>query len=548
MKRTKAGTPKAVSFLKRNTKRLTALLCCICMLSTGNIQAEAKNAGTAFSIGIDVSRWQGDINWAAVAASGVQYAFVRVGSVKYGLDVKFDQNMRQAAANGVKTGVYIYSYATTPQEAAAEAIFVLQAIANYTVNMPVAIDIEDSIQRTLSPAQIAEIANTFCAVIENAGYYPIVYGSKYWYQNYIGPIAYDKWVAQYHTNCDIEDAAFWQASSTGSIPGINGDVDINYQYKDLSASIVGNGFAFRKGFYYFYENYKMKTNTFVQYNGGIYYVDALGRRVSGFAQLADSIYYFDGNGLMQFGWQSLAGNIYYFGTEGKMAVGMQQIGDSVYLFDANGCMYTGWLAADNLFYFYEDGHMAIGLSKIASDLYYFNENGILQVGWQNIGGQLYYFNPADAKMAFGFVNDGTGIFYTNESGQMQTGLIVVGNDIYYMGADGRMQIGMQQIGNETYFFNAEGKRQTGFISNGVSMYYFNPETGAMAKGWTAVGGSMYCFDPVTGQMYVGMQQIGEQVYLFDAEGRLVVNQQMEADGVLYIIDENGCVTMITTQE
>lgn len=548
MKRTKAGTPKAVSFLKRNTKRLIALLCCICMLSTGNIQAEAKNAGTAFSIGIDVSRWQGDINWAAVAASGVQYAFVRVGSVKYGLDVKFDQNMRQAAANGVKTGVYIYSYATTPQEAAAEAIFVLQAIANYTVNMPVAIDIEDSIQRTLSPAQIAEIANTFCAVIENAGYYPIVYGSKYWYQNYIGPIAYDKWVAQYHTNCDIEDAAFWQASSTGSIHGINGDVDINYQYKDLSASIVGNGFAFRKGFYYFYENYKMKTNTFVQYNGGIYYVDALGRRVSGFAQLADSIYYFDGNGLMQFGWQSLAGNIYYFGTEGKMAVGMQQIGDSVYLFDPNGCMYTGWLAADNLFYFYEDGHMAIGLSKIASDLYYFNENGILQVGWQNIGGQLYYFNPADAKMAFGFVNDGTGIFYTNESGQMQTGLIVVGNDIYYMGADGRMQIGMQQIGNETYFFNAEGKRQTGFISNGVSMYYFNPETGAMAKGWTAVGGSMYCFDPVTGQMYVGMQQIGEQVYLFDAEGRLVVNQQMEADGVLYIIDENGCVTMITTQE
>lgn len=171
--------------MKKIKKRLVALLCCVCMLTTGNIQAEAKNAGTAISIGIDVSRWQGDINWAAVAASGVQYAFVRVGSVKYGLDVKFDQNMRQAAANGVKTGVYIYSYATTPQEAAMEAVFVLQAISNYTVSMPVAIDIEDSVQRTLSPAQIAEIANTFCAIIENAGYYPVVYGSKYWYQNYI---------------------------------------------------------------------------------------------------------------------------------------------------------------------------------------------------------------------------------------------------------------------------------------------------------------------------------------------------------------------------
>ena len=77
--------------MKKIKKRLVALLCCVCMLTTGNIQAEAKNAGTAISIGIDVSRWQGDINWAAVAASGVQYAFVRVGSVKYGLDVKFDQ-------------------------------------------------------------------------------------------------------------------------------------------------------------------------------------------------------------------------------------------------------------------------------------------------------------------------------------------------------------------------------------------------------------------------------------------------------------------------
>lgn len=460
---------------------MLALLCCICMLPMGNLQVQAKNAGAAISVGIDVSRYQGDINWAAVAACGVQYAFVRVGSVRYGMDTKFDQNMRQAAANGVKTGVYIYSYATTPQEAAAEALFVIQAISNYTVSMPVAIDIEDSVQRTLSPAQIAEIANTFCAIIESAGYYPIVYGSKNWYLNYIGPIAYDKWVAQYNTSCDIEDAAFWQSSNKGSIPGIAGDVDIDYQYKDLSASIVANGFVFRKGFCYFYENYKMKTNSLIQYNGGIYYVDEFGRRVSGLAQLADSIYYFDENGLMQFGWQALAGSIYYFGTEGKMAIGMQRIGDQMYLFDATGRMYTGWLAADKLFYFYEDGHMATGLSAIASDMYYFDENGCLQVGWQNIGG-------------------------------------------------------------ETYFFGAEGKMQFGFVSDGVSVYYFNPTTGAMAKGWTIIGDSMYCFDPATGQMYVGLHQIGEFFYLFDAEGRLIIDQQLEISGTLYISDANGCVT------
>lgn len=527
-----------------SVKRIFALVCCICMLPISSLPVQAKDAGTAISIGIDVSRYQGDINWAAVAASGVQYAFVRVGSVRYGVDVKYDQNMRQAAANGIKTGVYIYSYATTPQEAAAEAMFVIQAISNYTISMPVAIDIEDSVQRTLSPAQIAEIANTFCAIVESAGYYPIVYGSKNWYSKYIGPIAYDKWVAQYNTACDVEDAAFWQASSTGSISGIAGNVDIDYQYKDLSASIVGNGFVFRKGFYYFYENYKMKTNALVQYNNGIYYVDGLGRRVSGFAQLGDGIYFFNEDGLMQFGWQMLAGNIYYFGTDGKMAIGLKQIGDSIYLFDTNGCMYTGWLAADSLFYFYEDGHMAIGLSAIASDLYYFDANGRLQVGWQELGGQRYYFSPADAKMAYGFVNDGTGIFFLNELGQMQTGLITVGGDLYYMGADGRMQIGMQNIGTETYFFNAEGKRQVGFVSDGVSVYYFEPTTGAMAKGFTAIGGSMYCFDPATGKMYVGLQQIGEALYLFDAEGRMAVDQQIEADGILYVIDGNGCVTLI----
>lgn len=596
--------------IKQKCRQALALLCCIGMLlPVSSIRAEAKDAGTAISIGIDVSKYQGNIDWSAVAASGVRYAFVRVGSTQYGIDTKFDQNMRMAAANGVKTGVYLYSYARNAQEAATEAMFVLQAIANYTVSMPVVIDIEDQTQRSLSPQALAEIANTFCAIIESAGYYPMVYASKNWFTEKIGPVAYDKWVAQYHTSCSVEDAAFWQATSAGSIPGISGRVDIDYQYKDLSASIVANGFVFRKGFFYFYENYKMKTNTFVQYNNGIYFVDQFGRRVSGFAQLGGSVFYFDANGLMQLGWQTLAGNIYYFGTDGKMAVGLNQIGDKIYMFDTNGCMYTGWLSADHLYYFYEDGHMAIGLSAIGNDHYYFNENGFIQVGWQNLGGQMYYFSPIDAKMSFGWVNDGTGIFYTDENGVMKTGLITVGGDQYFMGTDGRMQfgwqnlggldycfdpasgkmlkgwavlgtdryyfdpasgakqtgwlvldgqtyylgtdgrlaVGMQDIGGSIYFFNAEGKLQTGFLNDGVSVYYFDPVSAVMAKGWTAIDGSLYCFDPNTGQMYSGLHQIGESLYLFDSGGRLVVNQQTEINGNLYISDANGCVIQVPLQ-
>ncbi len=514
------------NYISRKLKTVLALLCCVCMIPVSGMRVQAKDISTAISVGIDVSKYQGDINWPAVAASGVQFAFVRVGSVKYGVDTKFDQNMRLAAASGVKTGVYVYSYARNAQEAAAEAVFVLQAIANYTVSMPVVIDIEDSSQRDLSPAVLAEIANTFCAVIENAGYYPMVYASKNWFNEQMGPVAFDKWVAQYNTSCSVESAAFWQASSTGRLPGIAGDVDIDYQYKDLSSSIVGNGFAYRKGFYYFYENYKMKTNSLVSYNGGVYYVDPLGRRVSGFAQLGNSIYFFDADGLMQFGWQNLAGNTYYFDPQGQMAIGLKQIGDRIYMFDPSGCMYRGWLSTDHLYYFYEDGHMAIGLSRIGNDNYFFNGNGQVQTGWQNLGGQMYYFSPADAKMAFGWINDGTGIFYTDESGQMKTGIITVGSDQYYMGTDGRMQLGLQNIG-------------------GVN-FCFDPASGKMLKGWALLGTDMYYFDPATGQMCTGLQQIGTNVYLFDTGGKLVVNQQTEIGGVLYISDPNGCVISVPT--
>lgn len=456
-------------YIKKRFRSIAFVLCCICLISGGSIKAEAKNASTAISMGIDVSRYQGDINWKAVAGSGVQFAFIRIGSTLYGIDAKFDQNMRMASENGIRTGVYLYSYAKNAQEAAAEAVFALNAISNYTVSMPVVIDIEAASQKKLSPATLSEIANTFCAIIENAGYYPMIYSSKNWFADRIGPVGYDKWVAQYNASCSVEDAAFWQASSTGVIPGISGNVDIDYQYKDLSGSIVANGFVFRKGFYYFYENYKMKTNALVQYDGGIYYVDGLGRRVSGLAQIGSSIFYFDVDGKMQF-------------------------------------------------------------------------------GWQNIAGQMYFFDPVNGNMCFGWLNDGTGIFYTDESGQMKTGMITVGGDQYYMGTDGRMQAGLQDIGGQIYYFDLEsGKLQRGWALLGEGQYYFDPISAAMAKGWTVIDDWLYCFDPDTGQMYCGLHQIGDNIYWFDPDGKLVVNRQMEADGMIYISDTNGCVTCIPNQ-
>ena len=132
--------------------------------------------------GIDVSRWQGEINWSQVAADDV--SFVMLGTRSKGaVDPYFHRNIQQASAAGVKVGVYIYSLATTVEMAEAEADFVLDLIHDYPVSYPVAFDMEDSTQGNLSKEELAAIANAFCKKISDSGYYPIVYANENWLKN-----------------------------------------------------------------------------------------------------------------------------------------------------------------------------------------------------------------------------------------------------------------------------------------------------------------------------------------------------------------------------
>ena len=143
-------------------------------LSSG---VEAEAAGV-IGKGIDVSKYQGAINWSAVAADGYSFAFIKVGSAKSGLDPYFAANMVGANAAGLKTGVYLYSYATTVEAAMAEAQFTLAAIAPFTVNMPVVFDLEDAVHKSMTPEQLAALTVVFCTIIQSAGYSPMVYSSK----------------------------------------------------------------------------------------------------------------------------------------------------------------------------------------------------------------------------------------------------------------------------------------------------------------------------------------------------------------------------------
>ena len=137
----------------------------VCMLALLLVSPEtalrAEAVGPEVAVGIDVSKYQGGINWGQVASQGIRFAMIRVGTTKKGLDEQFINNINGANAAGIRTGIYIYSYATTPEAAAAEANQVLAWIAPYTVTFPIAIDIEDSCQKGLNAAQLQAIADTY---------------------------------------------------------------------------------------------------------------------------------------------------------------------------------------------------------------------------------------------------------------------------------------------------------------------------------------------------------------------------------------------------
>jgi glucan-binding YG repeat protein len=439
---------------KSVVKRGICLALAVCMLV---FVPATKVEAAGVEQGIDVSKYQGAINWAAVAQSGVTFAFIKVGSLKSGLDPYFYYNMQSAAAYGIKTGVYIYSYATTIEEVATEAQFVLAAVQNVTVSYPIAWDIEDDVQKNLDPATLALMANTFCALIEQEGYYPMVYANKYWFTSKLGTIYYDKWAAQWNNpTCDVPGFSIWQYSCTGSVAGISGDVDMSYSFKDYSTDIVNTGWVARKGYMYFYLNYKMQKG-WLDLGTAKYYLDANGRMITGFLPLTDGIYYFQPTGIMAVGLTAIGNGIYYFDETGKLQTGLQNIGGLYFYFAPEGPMYTGFLdLADGRRFFTTDGHMVTGLTAIGDKLYYFDTNGIMQTGYQNIGGLTYFFQ-ADGSMYIGWLNDGVNVKYFDTDGHMAVGIVTLADGVYFFDTNGNMQTGIVDIAGTPFLFDTNGR-------------------------------------------------------------------------------------------
>ena len=196
---------------------------------------------------IDVSEWQGKIDWEKVKPQ-IDGAILRCGygsdSEKYD-DAQFKRNADECTRLGIPFGVYLYSYAKTEEKARSEAAHVLRLVKGYKLSYPVYLDLEEN----GTQAGAVERAIVFGEIIEKAGYWCGVYANLNWWNNYLkGLNRFTKWVAQYNVKCDFKGSHLdiWQYTSNGSVDGIKGGVDMNECYRDFPAEMSGKTVAEQK--------------------------------------------------------------------------------------------------------------------------------------------------------------------------------------------------------------------------------------------------------------------------------------------------------------
>ena len=187
--------------------------------------------------GIDVSHYQGDINWKAVKDYGIDFAFIKCLQGKSRVDECFHTNMRNAIANDIPVGVYVYSKAKTIDDAVAEAKRVIKECSQYKLTYPVVFDFESKHFEDMSLVMRGKIIDAFCQTILSDGkYIPMLYSSRYWLMHMIPAEVvkkYDIWLAEYTTGKPkyTGDYNIWQYG-VGKVTGIIGDVDMNIGYYD----------------------------------------------------------------------------------------------------------------------------------------------------------------------------------------------------------------------------------------------------------------------------------------------------------------------------
>ena len=226
--------------------RILSIVLLISSISTFSTYAYCKK-------GIDVSKWNGNINWRAVKDSGIDFAMIRT-SFGWSNREKFTDKQLRNNINGAKSvhmpiGAYHYSYAKNPTEAIWEADFFIDRLKWTKWEYPACMDLEDKCQLNLSNDQRTDIALAFLNRVKSAGYFTGIYCCLDWAKNKlnIDKLAdHTLWIAHWNEKCGYsKPCGIWQYTSSGSVSGINGRVDMNYSYIDYPSIIKNshlNGF------------------------------------------------------------------------------------------------------------------------------------------------------------------------------------------------------------------------------------------------------------------------------------------------------------------
>ncbi len=216
--------------------------------SNGHKTVLSVTVFTGVYTGVDVSKWQGSIDWKKVSKTGIDFAMIRSSYGSYHVDETLKTNVAGCEKYNIPYGFYHYTYAKSVSEAKTEAKFFLKTIKKYSPEYPIVLDIEESFYSSMTQKQVTDIIVAFMNEIENAGYYGTVYSYANFFTNHTNMNKvkkYNVWVASWGDEDKLNQHydyqyGMWQYTDKGTLNGIQGDVDLNYAYKDFATIIRDN--------------------------------------------------------------------------------------------------------------------------------------------------------------------------------------------------------------------------------------------------------------------------------------------------------------------
>ena len=508
------------------------------------------NDPKAICKGIDVSYHNGTIDWKRVKQSEVEYAIIRCG---YGTndksqdDKKWEENVKGCTDNNIPYGVYLYSYADTVEKASSEADHAIRLLQGKKFKYPVYYDLEeDAIRKKLSKTEIANIAKTFCNKLSAKGYTVGIYANKDWFTNYLTDSCFNnwtKWVAQYNTVCNYQGKYdMWQCSSTGRVPGISGNVDLNYSYSPFENSYGGgntnNGGTTTKysdglneieGELYYFKNNRIDTSYtgLAQYGNEWYYIEngKVNWNYTGLAQRGIEWFYiekgklnWDHSGIVEYN------NQWFYVVKGRL--------------DWN---YTGLGQSDNDWYYIVGGRVNWGYTGLVQRgiEWFYIENG--KLNWNHSGiveynNQWFYVERGRLNWNYTGLGQSGNDWYYIVGGRVNwgyTGLVQKGNEWFYI-ENGKLDwsyTGLVQKGNE-WFFVREGRldwNYTGLACYKDAYYYVkNGRLDWSYSGYAQIDGQGEYYEVRNGRMVGGPL----------AKMQSVANNQASSTNYIMIVDRS----------